>query len=371
MQGQADSRVLAATPDVPLPEPDSGPPRPKTHRRRLVILLASVASFVVVLIAGGILANIALTQTYSPRQAVTDYFAALRNRDANGMLANATFLRGEGAYSYFFGKLAVVGMLQRSENSDIHNVRITSDRVIDDSSHAITISMTWHGTNRTETFTVRKDTGRTHFVLYPSWRVEIPSTRIQVQLPKQAGIVNLDGIPAATENPTSLQAIEGFHEISMSDTDLYTSDTQIVDATGASVSATLKGTIRASALQLANEEIKRAAEGGCDATKYSGCFGHTYPAPNHNLNWYMPVPGYGDVPYNSYVIALTGDPTSGMTLTVEGDTGKVSVSGTCTSTLTIDGARKYSLKGTFSGTLTWTGGGFSSNVVFLCAKQQG
>jgi hypothetical protein len=49
----------------------------------------------------------------------------------------------------------------------------------------------------------------------------------------------------------------------------------------------------------------------------------------------------------------------------------VSVSGPCTSTFTINGARKYALKGDFSGTLTWNGGGFDSSLGWDCATTKG
>jgi hypothetical protein len=60
-----------------------------------------------------------------------------------------------------------------------------------------------------------------------------------------------------------------------------------------------------------------------------------------------------------------------MKLTVLADTGKVSVSGPCTSTFTIDGRRKYNLKGKFSGTLTWNGAGFDPQLDWYCSSQKG
>lgn len=97
MQDQNDSTVLVATRDVPFPGPDSGRSMPKARRRRLPFVLAGVGALAIILVVAGVLANAALSQAYSGRQAVQDYFAALGRRDADGMLSNATFLKGEGS----------------------------------------------------------------------------------------------------------------------------------------------------------------------------------------------------------------------------------------------------------------------------------
>lgn len=256
-------------------------------------------------------------------------------------------------------------MLKLPANSDLKNVSIKSDRVIDDSSRQITVSMTWHGTNQTQTLTVRKDPSRLHWLLYPSWRVEIPSTLIRVTLPNQAGMVSLDGIPAPNENQTAVLAIQGFHQLTMAQTPLYDTDSQNVDATESSATVTLKGSIRASALQLA---VKAGLSSSCDPSKYNGCFNHTYNAPDHNFIYYFTLPGYGNVDYNSYVNTLNGDPTAGITLTVEAATAKVSVSATCNTTVTVDRTRSYNMKGDYSGTLTWNGSGFDSDLTWDCGK---
>jgi hypothetical protein len=369
MQDQSEPTMLVATRDIPFPGPDARTPTPKVHRRRLPFVLAGVGALGILLAAGGLLANAALSQAYSPRQAVRDYFSALRHRDADGMLSNATFVRGEGAYSYFFGKLAVQNMLQLPANSDLKNISIKSERVIDDSSREITVSMIWNGKNRSQTLIVRKDPSRVHWLLYPSWRVEIPSTLIRVTLPNQPGLVSLDGIPAPNENQTAVLAIQGFHEVAMAQTAFYDIDSQSVDATDSPAAVTFKGTIKPAALQLVNQAIKDGlVSNSCDASKYDGCFNHTYNAPDRNFIYYFTLPGYGNVSYNSYVDTLTNDPTAGIKLTVEAATGKVSVSGTCNSTVRVDGARSYTMKGDYSGTLTWNGGGFDSDLTWDCEK---
>lgn len=366
MDSQIDTTVVAlATPESP-PPADPSPGR-RVSRRRRPFVLAGLGLLVIVLATGAVLANASLAQAYSGRQAVLDYFGAISRRDADGMVANATFLRGEGSYSYFFDTAAVQGMLKLPANSDIRNVRITSDRAIDGSSRAITVSMSWGGKDRSETLTVRKDPARVHWLFYPSWKVEIPSTQIHIKLPNQAGIVSLDGIPGSSDNRTAIQAIQGFHRVTMAGTTLLDSASQDVDAVDSPAIVTLAGTIRASALEAAKQAVKDGFN-SCDATKYDGCFNHTYTAPDRNFIYYFTLPGYGNVSYTKYVNSLSNDPTAGMTLTIQADSGKLSVSGTCSATVTVDGSRHYSLKGDYTGTLTWAGAGFDSDLSWDCQK---
>jgi len=57
-----------------------------------------------------------------------------------------------------------------------------------------------------------------------------------------------------------------------------------------------------------------------------------------------------------------------MKMLVGTDAGQVSASGTCATTLTVDGSRKYSFTGTWTARLTWTGSTFNqTNVTFDCS----
>ena len=370
MDCQVDSTMVAvATPPAPTPA-ELGPPVPTPKRRQLPLLAGALGVLAIALLAAAVVANGSLSKKYSAAQAVQDYYAAMAHRDADGMLANATFIRGEGAYSYFFGKPALQGMLELPANSDIHNVKLTSDRQIDSSSRSITVSMTWNGKNRSQTLTVRKNPAQAHWLFYPAWKVDIPSTRIQIKLPNQAGIVSLDGIPGPSDNQTAIQALPGFHRVAMAETTILDGASADVDAVESPAIVTLTGTIRASARQAAAESVK-AAFNDCDVARYGDCLNHTYKAPDSNFIYYFTVPGYGNVSYTRYVYALRNDPTDGMTLTVDANTGKLSASGTCTQTLTVDGSRHYNLKGDYTATLTWAGDGFDSDLLWDCGKAKG
>jgi hypothetical protein len=372
MSIQDDSMVAVATPEAPPLPVDVAPPGPppKPRRRRLPLLLVALGVLAIILVGGAVAANAALSQTYSASQAVQDYYDAMARGNADGMLANATFIRGDGSYSYFFGKPALQGMLALPANRNIRNVKLTGDRQIDGSSHAITVSMSWNGTNRSQTLTVRKDPADVHWLFYPSWRVEIPASRIQVTLPNQPGIISLDGIPGSSENQTAIQAVPGFHRVSMAATDFYDPSSADTDAVDSPATVSLTGTIRASAIQAAQTAIK-AGFNSCDAAKYDACFNHTYPAPDRNFIYYFKLPGYGNINYTRYLYSLRGDPTAGMKLTIGADAGKVTVSGTCAATITVDGSRKYQVNGDYTGTLTWGGGDFGSDLTWQCDKAKG
>jgi hypothetical protein len=369
-----ESQIGSTAAAVAIPESPqlAGPGQlnPKARRRRLPFVLAANAVLAIILVAAAVLANASLSQTYSARQAVQNYFSALTHRDANGMLANATFLQGEGSYSYFFDKAAVQDMLKVPANSDIHNVKVTSVREIDGASSVVTVSMSRNGKERTDTLTVRKNSADVHWLFYHSWRVEIPSALIQVTLPSQAGLISLDGIPAPTDNQKAIRAIPGFHRVTMAATTLLDSASQDIDAIDPPAYVTFVGTIKAAALDAAKKAVTDAFN-SCDATKYDACFNHTYPAPDRNFIYYFTLPGYGNITYTKYVNTLANDPTAGITFTVQADPGKVSVSGTCATTVTVDGTRHYSLKGTFSGTLTLAGDAFSSDLSWDCEQQKG
>jgi len=370
MSIQDDSTMVAvATPPAP-PPAELGQPIAPRKRRRRPLVLGAVGVLAIALVAGAVVANASLSQTYSASQAVQDYYAAMAHRNADGMLANATFIKGDGSYSYFFDRPALQGMLELPANSDIRNVKVTSDRPIDGSSRTITVSMTWNGKGRSETLTVRKNPAQTHWLFYQSWKVEIPSTRIQVKLPNQSGIVSLDGIPGSSDNQSAIQAVPGYHRISMAETEFYDASSADVDAVDPTASVTLEGKIRASALEAAQASVKSAFN-NCDAAKYDDCLNHTYPAPDQNFSWYFKLPGYGNVNYARYVYTLRGDLTAGMTLTIDAESGKASVSGTCATVLTVDGSRRYNLKGDYTGTLTWTGDSFASHVVGGCSEVKG
>jgi hypothetical protein len=347
---------------------DAATPTPPARRRsrRLLMTGAIAAVLVLGLAVLLILANSALSAAYSPTRATLDYFAAQQRGDVDAMWANASYVRGEGAYSDFFNRFALASMMKVKENRDVRNVKVVSVNAVDANTSTVNVSLSWGGVQRSLQLTVRKDTSNVHWLIYPSWRIEIPSSTIELTLPAQGGRLLIDSI----ENPpgasrSTVTSIMGYHQVLMGATDLYVASSQTVDAV-ASTTATLTGTLSETTIAAANTAVRDNLTNSCDAGKYDDCPGHTYTAPDQNFIYYMPVPGHGNVDYTKYTFTLTGNPTSGMTLTVRADPGKVAVSGTCTTTLTVNGRTSYNLKGTFSGTLIWNGGSFDSDLNVYC-----
>lgn len=346
----------------------SGPTPATAPRRRRWWLIALVAAGIVlvVLVVAGIVVNASLSQTYSAQRAVEDYFAAQAHRNADGMLANATFLRPEGSYADFFGRSALTAMMQVPQNSDIEALKVTRVERLDGETELVTVSVTWNGTSRTETYKVRRDPTRIHWLVYPSWRVQIPSTTLYLTLPKQAGPVTVDGVaPPPAANTKVIQTIMGFHQVRMEATSILDVASLQVDATDSSANVELPGKINDLALAAAKTAVTNAFN-HCDAAKNDDCIGHTYTAPDSNYIYFFKLPGYGDVDYTKYVDTLANDPTADMKLTVESDIGKVSVTGSCAVTMTVNGTRRYSLKGTYSGTLIGGAAGFSADIIEDC-----
>ena len=359
--------ALVEPPERPV-EPTAPPSVPAPRRRRRWPMVAGLAAVLVVALAvGAFAANSSLSQTYSPQRAVADYLNAQQKGDVNGMWSRASYLHGDGSYERMFDQAALRAMMKLPANSKLRDVRITSTRQLDSASSLVAVSLLWNDVPRALTFTVRKDPSASHWLLYPSWKVEIPSTTVSVTLPNQPGMILVDGIyppPGATQ--TSIKVISGFHEVAMLETPLLDSASKQVDAVG-DTPVSIPGAISKSAIAKASDAVK-AAFTHCTG---DGCFDHTYTAPDHNYIYYLPLPGYGNIDYARYVITLAGDPTASMKLTVLADTGKVSVSGPCTSTFTINGGSKYALKGDFDGTLTWNGGVFDANLGWNCWTAKG
>jgi hypothetical protein len=320
-----------------------------------------------VLGVGAFAADASLSQTYTPQRAVADYFTAEQRGDVNAMWARASYVGGDGSYERMFNRSALQAMMQLPVNSKLRDVRIVSTRLLDSASSLVAVSLLWNNVPRELTLTVRKDRSASNWLFYPSWKVEIPSSTVNLTLPNQPGTILVDGIyPPFGTVQTSIKVMLGFHQVTMLESPLLDGASQEVDA------------VRDAAIKLPGTISQSTTAKAADAVKYGfshctgeGCFDHTYTAPNNNFNWYMPLPGYGDISYTNYVMTLTGDPTATMKLTVEADKGKVSVSGPCTSTFTVNGARRYALKGDFSGTLTWNGGGFDSSMRWDCATTKG
>jgi hypothetical protein len=340
------------------------PPASKKGGSRGLLIGAIVAVFLILVLGGGaLLANASLSSTYSPKAAVADYFAAQARGDVNGMWSNATYVTGGGSDT-LFSKDAVTAMMANDQNKAVSNVSVTSTQDLDSSTSKVSVAMSWGGTQITHTYTVSKDTARVHDLFYYSWRVDIPSWPINVTLPNQPGAVSVDGI--AVSSPSAIQVIQGYHTVKMLSTDIYDEASQTANASDGAASVTFPTTVGQGAFKAATDAIKKAfANETCDAAQYYDCPNHQYKVPAGYYDT-LPAPG-GDIRANSsWVIVFNGDQTTGMKLVVTTESGKVTASGTCAMTMTVDGSKTYQFKGTWTATLVFSSSGVSSDVLENC-----
>src|SRR5713226_6679089 len=353
------------------PHPPSGPtapaesPKRPARDRRPVVGAALVA--ILVLAAGGVGGNALLSSIYSPERAVTDYFAAQSRGDAGRMVANAIFQ--PGLNPELFTRSAIQSMMNVRQNSDLRNIKVASSQPIDLSTQSVAVSMTWADKPHSETYTVRRDNSQARLFFYHAWRIVIPSVTIHISLPNQPGLVEVDGITPSASDVSFVQVVEGYHKMTMTATFAYDTTSQVVDTADGSRTANFAPSVSSTVAAEAGTAI-RFAFTNCDASQYTGCFGHTYSAPNDGQRWFWSLPGYGQVFWTTYRITLLGDPTSGMTLDVPTDAGTLHASGTCTVTYTIDGNKDYYLAGTWTAMLTWANSSFIALVVADCVEMK-
>ena len=352
-------------PYAPYGPPPQAPARRSSGRMYLIIGIVAVV-VLAALGGGGALANASLSSTYSPQRAVSDYLSAMGRGDATGMMSNANFLSDDSASSQFFTKDGVTAMLAADQNKQISNIKVGSATTVDDSTDSVSVTLSWGGTSRDLTYKVRKDSSRVHYLFYPSWRVQVPFTTITVTVPNQGGTLQADGLslPAASKK---FEAIQGFHSVTMAATDFYSANTQVADGVDSSPTVAFPTGLSVSAQEAAAASITAAFSGNvtCDVTKYFDCPNHRYTvkAGYYDL---LPAAG-GDIRADSWwSLVFAGDPTTGMKLTVSTTSGEVDASGICGMTMTVDGKSTYHFVGTWTATLTWATGAFSSDVTINC-----
>ena len=322
---------------------------------------------ILVVVAGGVGGNALLSSIYSPERAVTDYFAAQSRGDAGRMVANAIFQ--PGLNPELFTRSAIESMMNVRQNSELRNIKVVSSQPIDSSTQSVAVSMAWADKPHSETYTVRRDNSQARLFFYHAWRIVIPSVTIHISLPNQPGLVQVDGITPSASDVSFVQVVEGYHKMAMTATFAYDTTSQVVDAADGSATANFAPSVSSTVAAKAATAIKFAF-GNCDASAYTGCFDHTYSAPNDGQRWFFDLPGYGQVFWTTYRVTLTGDPTSGMTLDVPTAAGTLHASGTCTVTYTIDSSKDYYLAGTWTAVLTLANGSFIAQVAADCAESK-
>jgi hypothetical protein len=318
----------------------------------------------ILVLGGGSLAAYELRSSmYSPERAVTDYFAAQSRGDVSGMMENATFQQGSNRE--LFSQGAIAAMMQLPQNKDVHDVKVVSSQAIDATAQSVSVWMIWGGQHRSQTYTVRKDNSRFRDFAFRYWRIVIPLVTIHITLPNQPGPIQVDGIAPKTSDVSRVQAVDGYHRVTMSANEFYDRASQVVDGVDSPPTTEFAPAVSSGAVALAAAAVKQAFP-NCDPAVSRGCLNHTYSALNDGRKWYIDLPGYGRVFWTTYRVILVGDPTSDLKLVVPPDAGKVNASGTCTVTVTFDGTRSYNLAGPWTATLTLDNGRFIADLASDC-----
>ncbi len=311
--------------------------------------------------------NETLSTRYSPGRATLDYFAAQKRADSAGMMANANFLRADGADPILFAKDAVAAMLLLPPNTDLRDAKVLSSESIDSSTARIKLSMNWAGVARTATYTVRKDPKQPRYVLYNVWRVDVPYSTITVTMPAHAGPVTVDGVYGRSGDLAGpIPVIEGYHQVTMVGTAFYDRDVRVTNAVDASPTVTFAPAVSTSAKSAAANMVQGWFQ-RCDASTHNWCPNHTYNKPDAR-DWYLTLHGYGQVFYSTYSYTIDPDLIAGMTIVVT-DTSAAKANGTCKATLTIDGSTTYRFTGTWSADLTAVGSDITgANGLWDCTQ---
>ena len=358
---------------APSPYQAAPPPAKQSHMGRNLLIIGLIVVFL--LAAGGVaavVANASLSTTYSAQKTVTDYFAAQKNGNAAFMLANANYLKGDGAYSQYFDSGGLNAMLALPQNTDIADVKVASTTVVDSNTTTVNVTMTWSGHHVVQAYTVHRDLARVHYNFYNSWRIDVPFASINVTSPNQPGTIAVDGLTLPQGAIKDIQVIQGFHKVTMNGTDLYDTATSNADVIAGDTTVVFASTISPTATAAAKKAIKQAFN-NCDKARNArqDCLGRTYHAPvRANTIYYFDLPGYGQVFYTTFVLSLTGDPTKNVKLAVSADPGKVTASGTCAYTMTVDSSKKYNFKGSWTATLTMGGGSFGWDLTYDCMRSK-
>lgn len=255
----------------------------------------AIAGVVLLLLATGFGVNSYLTSLYGPDNAVLNYYHAQAAGNVDAMWAAADYSASSGSVAPTLSKDALKDMLQLEANRDIKNPRATGIRDPGSGKIAVTVSFARGGNQVTQNVTVNRDPLHTHYGLYPGWRLELPPTRLSVNLFKNAGSIKVDGILIDTTQGL-VMVIPGVHRVQMSETAVTASDEQMVDTWSGSGSVSFKPTFRSGAQEAALASLK---------TAFASCAASTDIKPAN-----CPNSGFklGDVQSNVHW-TLVSDPT--------------------------------------------------------------
>lgn len=314
-----------------------------------------VAVALVALVAGGVVANAALSSRFSPDNAAVAYLDAQRRGDVDSVWSMVTYEATSPESTPLLSKAALKEMLTYSNNVNLSNVRVTDSARQDDSNFVVTVELTRSGQGGSLRLHVRKDTSRSNWLIYPFWKVVIAPSNVQITGFTHAGNVTVDGFDVGVSNATgSIEVIPGQHAVDMAQTDIFDGDHQLVDASS-DASVTFKATLNAAASTAVRKAIGDLFTHCASAQQIepSGCPNSTFAFGNHQsaVHW-----------------SLVGDPTSGMQLSIADQNDTITASGQWKMHVSFDYWYDFDpgyvqhwdqdVSGSFNDTLHWNGSSF-------------
>lgn len=331
------------------------PSRPPTALPRLTRPHAVGALVVVALTLGAIIGNAQLSARYSPEATAIAYLQAISRGDADTVWSMVSYEGGSATSSPLLSKAALRRMLSYSANTSLSAIRVSDSARDDDSHYTVGLSLTKDGQPTTMRLHLRRDASRSNLVIYPSWRVVIAPTNIQITSFKHAGTIYVDDFQVGLSDGGGLIAvIPGQHNVALAPTDIFEGNSQVVDASN-DASATFTATLTAQATTAVAKSIGDLFARCAASQQLSppNCPNSTYGLGDHRsgVHW-----------------SLVGDPTSGMQLTIGNAEDTIAASGQWKMHVAYnywyDFDASYvqnwdeDVSGYFDDTLHWNGGGF-------------
>jgi hypothetical protein len=316
---------------------------------------AIVASVLVVLVAGGVFANVQLSARFSPEAAAVEYLQAQSRGDATSVWSMVSYEGSSASSTPLLSEDALRKMLTYAANTGLSNIRVRDSARQDDSNFLVNVLFTKSGQPTSIRLHVRRDTSRSNWLLYPSWRIVIPSSAVQITSFLHAGAITVDGFPTGLSDSSGrVEVIPGQHEVDLASTDIFDADHQIADAAN-DTSVTFKATLTSQATIAVQKAISdlftRCASGQVIAP--TNCPNSSYAFGDHqsSVHW-----------------SLVGDPTSAMQLSIADQLDTITASGQWKMHLTFDYWYDFDsayvqhwnqdVSGYFNDTLHWNGSGF-------------
>lgn len=220
---------VAAQDGAPVVGPQGRDTRPWQRRRYQVGVLA-----VIIAIVAAVIGNSYLTRLYSPDGAVRAYMSALQSGDANSAWTQMQVAApASGATVSATDEHALAAALSIAK-PDIRSFSIASSTQANSTTASVVVSYDTSTGSKQASYLVERS-GTTRFGIYPSWRVVVVPTVLQLNLPPGSSGLKIDGQQfAAAAGKATIAVLPLPHKIVINRTALFAEQTLSVDSSQSS-----------------------------------------------------------------------------------------------------------------------------------------